>query len=119
MSITDLTEEISWMKKAVKIIKKFSRSQPGRHYVYIVLLARVKDKYPGYALYVGESSLKPEKRFKQHISGYKSSRWVREYGVQLLPELYSHLIPLKRKEAKSFESEIAEALKKENIPVLM
>lgn len=95
----------------------FSRTYPGDHYLYVVLLTRVKGIEDGNALYVGETSLKPEKRFEQHKSGYKSSRWVRKYGTRLLPNLYSHLIPLQREEAERLEHEIAEALKKEGIPV--
>lgn len=39
-------------------------------------------------VYVGQSAHTPEDRFKQHKAGYKSSRFVREFGVQLLPRLY-------------------------------
>ena len=108
---------VKWINDAARITRGFSRSNPGDHYIYIVLLAKVKEENPGYALYVGETSLKPEKRFEQHKSGYKSSKWVRKYGIQLLPSLYSHLIPLQREEAERLEYEIAEALKKEGIPV--
>jgi predicted GIY-YIG superfamily endonuclease len=39
-------------------------------------------------VYVGQSAHSPEARFKQHKAEYKSSRFVREFGVQLLPRLY-------------------------------
>lgn len=108
---------VEWINKAVRITHGFSRLDTGDHYVYIILLAKVRGENPGYALYVGETSKKPEERFEQHKSGYKASKWVKNYGVQLLPNLYSHLIPLQREEAKRLEHEIAEALKKEEIPV--
>ena len=38
-------------------------------------------------VYVGQSAQSPEARFRQHKAGYKSSRYVRTYGVGLLPKL--------------------------------
>lgn len=108
---------VRWISEAAKVTHSFSRTYTGNHYIYIVLLQKVPDSIDGNALYVGETSLKPEKRFENHKAGYKASKWVKKYGVQLLPNLYDHLIPLHRTGAKILECKIAEALKENNIPV--
>jgi len=108
---------LRWISEAYRVTHSFSRTHQGDHYLYIVLLEKVPETEDGNALYVGETSLKPEKRFENHKAGYKASKWVKKYGVQLLPNLYSHLIPLQREEAERLEYEIAEALKKRGIPV--
>jgi hypothetical protein len=38
-------------------------------------------------VYVGETALTPEERLEQHMSGVRSSRWVRNYNVRLRPDL--------------------------------
>jgi hypothetical protein len=43
---------------------------------------------------VGLTGLSPEEPFENHLTGWKSSRLVEEYGVRLLPELYEHLNPM-------------------------
>lgn len=108
---------VRWINQAARVTQGFSRTHSGGHYLYIVLLQKVPDIPDGNALYVGETYLKPEKRFQNHKDGHKASRWVKKYGVQLLPNLYNHLIPLQREEAERLEYEIAEALKQEGIPV--
>ena len=94
----------------------FTPETKGKYNVYIVLLGWVKNRYPGYALYVGQSFKKPEMRYKQHLKGYKSSRWVRNYGLCLLPSLYEHLNHMTREEAEKMEEDVARALKKAGIP---
>ena len=49
-------------------------------------------------------------RFDQHEAGYKASRWVSRFGVRVLPELFSHLVPLRRWEAIELEAALAEEL---------
>lgn len=107
---------VTWIDKARLVTHRYTRQTTGNHYLYIILLSQVNGKDPGYALYVGETSKTPEERFKQHLNGYKASRFVKYYGTRLLPELYEHLIPLGREEAKNLEGEIAEDLKQHDIP---
>lgn len=54
-------------------------------------------------------------RFDQHMAGYKASRHVTRYGVRLLPELVSHLNPLRRWEALELEVALAEELSRAGI----
>lgn len=64
-------------------------------YVYVVELAR-----PGPpSVYVGSSALPPEERFRRHkLGGMPTSRYVRRYGVRLLPELTARLNPFSTRE---------------------
>ena len=79
------------------------------HHVYIALLED-RRRSCRWGLYVGESSRDPDVRFDQHMTGYKASRHVTRYGVRLLPELVSHLNPLRRWEALELEAALAEEL---------
>ena len=80
------------------------------------MLKVVGKKRSGYALYVGKTIRKPEERFQQHKDGYKASRYVKKYGVSLLPDLFEHLNPMSAAEATELEVSIAEALKKAGVP---
>jgi len=111
---------IPWYRKAIRVCKGFSaktHNKPGvKSRVYIVLLKVVGKKRSGYALYVGKTIRKPEERFQQHKEGYKASRYVKKYGVRLLPDLFEHLNPMSAAEATELEVVIAEALKKAGVP---
>jgi hypothetical protein len=116
----DDNDPITWYRRATRICKGFSaktHKKPGvRSRVYIVLLKVVGKKRRGYALYVGKTIRKPEDRFQQHIVGYKASRYVKKYGVCLLPDLFEHLNPMSAVEATDLEVRIAETLKEAGIP---
>src|SRR5215469_827074 len=45
-------------------------------------------------VYVGMTGLKPEQRFSNHKAGIKAASVVKNFGVRLLPELFSHLNPM-------------------------
>ena len=110
-------------EKAAEITGRFIPQTTGNHNLYCILLSGLNGKIPGYGIYVGETSKSPEDRFKEHTQGKRNkkgplfSRIVYKHHKCLLPTLYNHLNPLSRKEAKSLESKIAEALKLEGIPV--
>jgi hypothetical protein len=42
-------------------------------------------------LYVGETGVGPDVRFRQHLAGYKSAKVVRKHGYRLRPELFEAL----------------------------
>ena len=111
---------IPWYPKAERVCKGFSakthKKRGVQNYIYIVLLKAVDKKHPGYALYVGRTSHKPEVRFQQHKDGYKASKYVIKYGLRLLPELFDHLNPMSNAESIELEVSIAKALKKAGIP---
>ncbi len=69
-------------------------------------------------VYVGQTSLTPEERFRQHLEEARTvegqprfSRVVHRHGVRLLPELYLHLPPCYLQEdALQLEAEVARDL---------
>jgi predicted GIY-YIG superfamily endonuclease len=98
--------------------------------VYVVLLdsaikkvRAVRALNPGYdsgkqCVYVGMTGLTPQERFKKHKSGYKASRYVKKYGIRLLPELYEELNPLSFEEAVIAEEGLARRLRAEGYMVV-
>jgi hypothetical protein len=60
---------------------------------------RFREANPGHDLtrrcvYVGMTGLPVERRFANHLRGYKSNPYVTRYGVRLLPALYQRLNPM-------------------------
>jgi len=85
-----------------------------RSHVYVVLL---EFKGAKYGLYVGMTGLSPDERYLKHKAGRRASRWVRRYGIGLLPALYRHLNPLDREPAVLAEVELAVALRSTGLRV--
>lgn len=65
------------------------------------------------SLYVGQSFHPAEIRLQQHLDGVRASRWVRDYGGKLRPDLYEHLPRLDREGAETLEVLVAEILRRE------
>lgn len=94
-----------------------------RHHVYVVLLddrvlneAAFRRANPERdplrpCVYVGMTGLTPELRLARHKAGAKSNRFVRDYGLRLLPELYAYANPMPPDAARDMEVEIALALR--------
>jgi len=62
--------------------------------------------------YVGQSYCPPETRFWQHKKGYKSNRFVREFGLGLCSQFYESLNPIgTRKEAEFIEEKLTKSLR--------
>ena len=57
------------------------------------------------------TGLPVDHRFENHKNGYKASRYVRRYGVRLLPELFAHLNPMPFEAAVEMEKDLAEDLR--------
>jgi len=89
------------------------------YHVYVIELsqdvlfeAKFKKSNPGYiagkpCLYVGMTGLDPDVRFDKHKAGIQSNRFVKEYGLRLLPELYELYGVLSYKDACALEVELA------------
>ena len=60
-------------------------------------------------VYVGETSKTPEERHKEHLAGYKASKWVKNYGQDLNYGLFSRAVPQVRfrQDALVIESQLA------------
>ena len=106
------------------------RRKKGRHHnVYVVELdpdvlteerfrKENPDHQPGMkCLYVGMTGLDPEKRFENHLAGYKSNRYVLKYGVGLCPLLYEEYNPLPYEDACEMEIELARILRRRGYAV--
>ena len=94
-----------------------------RYYVYVVLLAdtvwneaRFRRANPPYrfdkpCVYVGMTGLDPDLRFDRHKADIQANRYVREYGVRLMPELYEVFNPLPYDGARDMEVELGIGLR--------
>jgi hypothetical protein len=58
-------------------------------------------------VYVGMTGLDPDDRFDKHKAGIRSNKYVRLYGLKLLPELYERYNPMPYDAAKTMEVELA------------
>ena len=94
------------------------------YYVYVIRLddtvlksRKFKRSNPNINLslpcfYVGQSYHHPETRFWQHKKGFKSNRFVKEFGLGLCPQLYESFNPIRaRKEAEKIEQYLTNHLR--------
>ena len=99
------------------------------HCVYVVLLSqdvlreskfkRCNPDYDGSkpCVYVGMTGLDPDERFDKHKAGIRSNRYVREYGLRLMPALYECYNPMPYEAARDMEVELAIALREKGYGV--
>ena len=78
--------------------------------------ARFRRANPDYrfdkpCVYVGMTGLDPDLRFDRHKAGIQANRYVRDYGLRLVPELYEVFNPMPYRGAQEMEVELAIALK--------
>ncbi|HYG56288.1 MAG TPA: hypothetical protein VD965_13420 [Burkholderiales bacterium] len=93
------------------------------HSVYVVELSkdvwgepRFRKANPRYditkpCVYVGMTGLSPDVRFDKHKAGIQSSKFVRLYGLRLLPQLYEVYNPMPYDGARDMEVELAISLR--------
>ena len=62
-------------------------------------------------LYVGRTGLDPQERFRNHMNGHRSARYVKKFGLRLRPDLYERYNPMTYEDAGRREVELAEALR--------
>lgn len=77
----------------------------------VLLNARFMRSNPNYVprkpcVYVGMTGLDPDVRFDKHKAGIQSNRYVKEFGLRLLPDLYELYNPLTYDDARSLEVEL-------------
>jgi hypothetical protein len=98
--------------------------RPSHHYyVYVVALsdsvwneARFRRANPDYrfdqpCVYVGMTGLDPDLRFDRHKADIQANRFVRDYGLRLMPELYEVFNPMPYDGARDMEVELAIGLR--------
>lgn len=105
------------------------RSSAHRHHVYVVLLSDRAWNEPSFrranpehdvtkpCLYVGMTGLDPDLRFDRHKAGIKANRFVQQYGVRLLPELYECFNPMPYEAALDMDVELAIGLREQGYGV--
>ena len=109
--------------------------EPGRparrhhHHVYVVELcdrvwneATFRRANPDYRIgkplvYVGMTGLEPDLRFDRHKAGIQSNRFVFEYGLRLLPQLYAVYNPMPYEAAREMEVELGIGLREQGYGV--
>jgi hypothetical protein len=85
-------------KKRMRIIREYFQSEgyviggnpdSAVYTVYVVNLtdATGTRKNPREWVYVGQTSRTPEERLRQHLDGYKASKWVTKFGIDLNEDL--------------------------------
>ena len=89
------------------------------YHVYVIELSkdvlyenRFRKANPGYiagkmCVYVGMTGLDPDVRFDKHKAGIQSNRFVKQYGLRLLPDLYELYNPMSYDGARDLEVELA------------
>ena len=99
------------------------------HSVYVIELSRdvlyeqrFRKSNPDYVtgkpcVYVGMTGLSPDLRFDKHKAGIQSNRYVKKYGVRLLPSLYAVYNPMPYDAARDMEVELAIALREQGFGV--
>ena len=97
------------------------KARPYHHSVYVVLLSndvlyesKFKRCNPDYGpskpcvcVYVGMTGQSPDVRFDKHKAGLKANRYVKKYGLRLMPELYECYNPMPFEAALDMEVELA------------
>ena len=68
-------------------------------------------------VYVGMTGLDPDVRFDKHKAGNQSNKFVRLYGLHLLPRLYEAYNPMPYDGARDMEVELAIALREKGYGV--
>ena len=107
-----------------------ARTPRSHHYsVYVVELGpevwnvgRFRRSNPDYLLgkpfvYVGMTGLDPDVRFDKHKAGIQSNRFVRDFGLRLLPGLYAMYNPMPYEGARDMEVELGIGLREQGYGV--
>ena len=68
-------------------------------------------------VYVGMTGLDPDVRFDKHKAGIQSSRYAKQYGLRLRPDLYAVYNPMPYDGARDMEVELAIGLRDEGYGV--
>lgn len=88
----------------------------------VLYVSKFKKANPNYILgkpcvYVGMTGLDPDVRFDKHKAGIQSNRYVQQFGLRLLPELYEVYNPMPYDGARDMEVELAIALQEKGYGV--
>jgi hypothetical protein len=116
-------------KQSEPVAKAQRLPKSHHHHVYVVQLsdevwnvARFRRCNPNYQLgkpfvYVGMTGLDPDLRFDKHMAGIQSNVFVRQWGLRLLPTLYTRYNPMPYAAAQDMEIELGIALRQQGYGV--
>jgi hypothetical protein len=116
-----LTRPINTAKQTLALHGK--PSPESHYYVYVVELSdkvwnegRFRRANPDYrferpCVYVGMTGLDPDLRFDRHKADIQANRYVRDYGLRLMPELYEVFNPMPYDGARDMEVELGIGLR--------
>ena len=105
------------------------RKKKHRYSVYVVELSpevwnspRFRKANPDHdatrpCVYVGMTGLPPDVRFDKHKAGIQSNKFVRLYGLHLMPRLYEVYNPMPYDGARDMEVELAIGLREKGYGV--
>jgi hypothetical protein len=105
------------------VLSNATMARRNHYHVYVIELSkdvlykgRFKKANPDYVtgkpcVYVGMTGLDPDVRFDKHKAGFQSNRYVQEFGLRLLPELYEVYNPMPYDGARDMEVELAIGLR--------
>lgn len=62
-------------------------------------------------VYVGMTGLDPDLRFDKHKAGIQANRYVQQFGLRLMPDLYDVYNPMPYDGARDMEVELAIGLR--------
>ena len=107
-----------------------TRPPRSHHYsVYVVELADAVWNVPAFRkanpdhvlgkpfVYVGMTGLDPDVRFDRHKAGIQANRFVCDFGLRLLPQLYEVYNPMPYRGACEMEVELGIALREKGFGV--
>jgi hypothetical protein len=67
--------------------------------------------------YVGITGLSPDERFDNHKAGYKACKYVKKYGLSLVPDIYEKFNPMSYERACEMEKKLAVNLRNKGYAV--
>ena len=117
------TGEAKNVLAAAKPQKQLESPRSHHYNVYVIELGpevwnigRFRRCNPDYLLgqpfvYVGMTGVDVDLRFDKHKAGIQSNRYVREFGIRLLPKLYEMYNPMPYEGARDMEVELGIALR--------
>lgn len=99
------------------------RKRSHHHHVYVVELSDRVWNEPAFRkanpdhsfrkplVYVGMTGLYPDSRFDRHKAGVQANRFVLQYSLRLMPELFEVYNPMPYEAAREMEVELAIGLR--------